>query len=67
MDGNTVLLTTAEGTIARLNTGDVLRMVVLASVDGSSISLRSAATGPVEVLELFRHPPVETNLGTEAQ
>lgn len=67
-DAYTVLLTTPEGTIARLSTGDVLPDGrVLASVDGNSISLRSADTGAVEVLELFPRPPVEVNPGTEAQ
>ena len=66
-DAYTVLLTTAEGTIARLSTGDVLPDGrVLASVDGNSISLRSADTGAVEVLELFPRPPVEAPTGTEA-
>ena len=67
-DANTVLLTTAEGTIARLGTGEVLPDGrVLASVDGNSISLRSADTGAVEVLELFPRAPVEANPGTEAR
>ena len=66
-DADTVLLTTTEGTIARLSTGDVLPDGrVLASVDGNSISLRSADTGAVEVLELFPRPPVEAQPGTEA-
>ena len=66
-DANTVLLTTAEGTVARLEAGDPLPDGrTLAAVAGHSITLREEG-GAVEVLKLFPRPPVEANPGTEAQ
>ena len=56
-DSNTVLLTTTEGTVARLEPGDALPDGrVLADVQGNSITLRAADGGEVEVLELFPRP-----------
>ena len=67
-DANTVLLTTKEGTVARLEPGDPLPDGrILAAVAGHSITLRAASGGAEEVLELFPRPPVEANPGTEAQ
>ena len=66
-DANTVLLTTTEGTVARLEPGDPLPDGrILAAVAGHSVTLRDAGGG-VEVLELFPRPPVEADSGTEAQ
>lgn len=66
-DANTVLLTTAEGTVARLEPGDPLPDGrILAAVAGHSITLR-AAGGALEVLELFRRAAENTELGKEAQ
>ncbi|MDE0004261.1 MAG: hypothetical protein OXQ29_16350 [Rhodospirillaceae bacterium] len=60
-DANTVLLTTTEGMIARLEPGDALPDGrVLAEVQGNSITLRAADGGEVEVLELFPRPPPQT-------
>ena len=59
-DANTVLLTTAEGTVARLEPGDTLPDGrVLAEVEGTSITLRAENGGEVEVLELFPRPPTQ--------
>ena len=59
-DSNTVLLTTTEGTVARLEPGDTLPDGrVLADVQGNSITLRAANGGEVEVLELFPRPPTQ--------
>ena len=67
-DANTVLLTTKEGTVARLEPGDPLPDGrILAAVAGHSITLREAGSGATEVLELFPRPPVEANPGKEAQ
>ena len=75
-DANTVLLTTTEGTVARLEPGDTLPDVagrrawrVLDAVGGNSITLRAADGGEVEVLELaaFPRPPPRTDAGGEAQ
>ena len=67
-DANTVLLTTAEGTVARLEPGDPLPDGrILAAVAGHSITLREAGSGAVEVLELFPRPPAEADAGKEAQ
>ena len=56
-DSNTVLLTTTEGTVARLEPGDALPDGrVLAAVQGNGITLRAADGGEVEVLELFPRP-----------
>lgn len=67
-DANTVLLTTTEGTVARLEPGDALPDGrVLAEVGGNSITLRAADGGGVEVLELFPRPPTRAEDGEEAQ
>ena len=59
-DANTVLLTTTEGTVARLGPGDTLPDGrALAEVEGNSITLRAANGGEVEVLELFPRPPTQ--------
>ena len=59
-DANTVLLTTTDGIVARLEPGDTLRDGrVLAEVDGNSITLRAADGGAVEVLELFPRPATQ--------
>ena len=51
-DANTVLLTTTEGTVARLEPGDaLLDGRILAAVEGNSITLRAANGGELEVLE----------------
>lgn len=60
-EANTVLLTTTEGTVARLELGDTLPDGrVLAEVEGNSITLRAADGGEVEVLELFPRPATQT-------
>lgn len=65
-DANTVLLTTAQGTVARLTVGDALPDGrILDAVAGHSITLRAAAGGAVEVLELFPRPAADA--GKEAQ
>lgn len=65
---NTVLLTTAEGTVARLKPGDPLPDGrILAAVAGHSITLQAAVGGGVEVLELFPRPAAEAEAGKEAQ
>ena len=67
-DANTVLLTTTEGTVARLEPGDTLPDGrVLTEVEGNSVSLRAANGGEVEVLELFPRPPTQGEDGKEAQ
>lgn len=67
-DANTVLLTTTEGTVARLEPGDTLPDGrVLAEVGGNSITLRAADGGEAEVLELFPRPPTRAEDGNEAQ
>ena len=59
-DANTVLLTTTDGTVARLEPGDTLPDGrVLAEVEGNSITLRAADGGAVEVLELFPRPATQ--------
>ena len=59
-DANTVLLTTIEGTVARLEPGDALPDGrILAEVEGNSITLRAADGGEVEVLELFPRPAAQ--------
>lgn len=66
-EANTVLLTTTEGAIARLEPGDTLpdgRLLV--AVQGTSITLRPGGGGALEVLELFPRPPVQ-DAGKEAQ
>ena len=56
-DASTVLLTTTEGTIARLHPGDTLNDGrILAAVTDNSITLRSATGPETEVLELFPRP-----------
>ncbi|MCY3814656.1 MAG: hypothetical protein OXH15_22990 [Gammaproteobacteria bacterium] len=65
---NTVLLTTTEGTVARLEPGHVLPDGrVLAAVEGNSITLRSPETGAMDVLELFPRPPAGVESGKEAE
>lgn len=60
-DADTVLLTTTEGTVARLAPGDTLPDGrVLADVEGNSITLRAAGGGEVEMLELFPRPATQT-------
>ena len=67
-DANTVLLTTSEGTVARLEPGDALSDGrILAAVEGNSITLRAANGAEVEVLELFPRPPTQAEAGKEAQ
>lgn len=59
-DANTVLLTTTEGTVARLEPGDALPDGrILADVQGNSITLQSADGGEMEVLELFPRPAAQ--------
>lgn len=59
-DANTVLLTTTEGAVARLEPGDTLPDGrILADVEGNSITLRSADGGEVDVLELFPRPAAQ--------
>ncbi len=65
-DANTVLLTTAEGTVARLAVGDAVPDGrILDAVAGHSITLRGSDGGAVEVLELFPRPAAYA--GKEAQ
>ena len=67
-DANTVLLTTTEGTVARLEPGDaLLDGRILAAVEGNSITLRAANGGELEVLELFPRPPTQAEAGKEVQ
>ena len=67
-DANTVLLTTAEGTVARLEPGDPLPDGrILAAVAGHSITLREAGGSAVEVLELFPRAPTSGDAGKEAR
>ena len=67
-DANTVLLTTLEGTVVRLEPGDPLPDGrILAAVAGHSITLREAGSGAEEVLELFPRPRAAADAGKEAQ
>lgn len=67
-EANTVLLTTTEGTVARLEPGDTLPDGrVLAQVEGNSITLRAADGDEIEVLELFPRPSAQTEAPAEAQ
>ena len=59
-DANTVLLTTVDGAVARLEQGDALADGrILAEVEGNSITLRAADGGEMEVLELFPRPAAQ--------
>ena len=67
-DANTVLMTTTEGDVARLESGDALPDGrVLTKVGDNSITLRAVSGGEVEVLELFPRPPTGTKADKEAQ
>lgn len=67
-DANTVLLTTTEGDVARLESGDALPDGrVLTKVGGNSITLRAASGGEVEVLEMFPRPSTGIEAEKEAQ
>ena len=54
---STVLLTTADGTLARLHPGDALNDGrILVAIAHNSITLRAATATETEVLELFPRP-----------